>query len=850
MKKSSCLLFLIFAAFATTAQISPLSSGIQGHWLDAYPAPSSPDEWQAQWIWMDAESHTMLARRSFELETVPSSARLRITASSQYQLYINERYIARGPARSAPHHQYFDDFEVSAALQKGKNTLAVRVHHQQGKHSYHHLGRGGLLVQLEANVGGEPLMIISDDQWKVSPDPSWDNGAPKINRFQVVVADKVDLRKQLIDWEKPHFDDDNWANALPLMRNVGWPNPPANAKPQAFTPPWTALVPRDLPYLKEGNKEAKSLISSNELSLDKDGLDAWLTKAISLEAPQLDQRMPLTISASQSPKGHFFLFDLEKVYMGMPQLDIEGIEGAKVHVLCAPFIVNGQFSQRVVDSDFRDEIILSGKRDQWEATYFKPVRYLGILLESGEKPIKIHRVGVHHIAYPFEQKGHIKSADAAWVEDYMEATAKTIKVCTTDGYTDNYRERRQYAQTGYYGALGNYWIFRDHALQRRYLAQVAQEQIANGIMPAYAPLAADDYMIIMDSNCLWIRSLRTYFLWSGDSTTVKKLLSPARKLMALLHSYTNEYGMIYNPPYPYWLDHAQIDRRGANLNLNGHYLGALEDFAEVLDWLGESDREIFQDRAKELRASIGKYFWNPERQLFVDAWIDGEQSEACGEHANAMALAMGIATEKQAQAVAKQLLIQDSLDYINRSNGMTMVTPAMSHFLHKGLAEYGFVDESFELFRRRFDKMLDPTTNGTLWEEWWLDHTGRSGRKRPKSRSDGQTESCFPPDLFGQYLLGIEPVEPGLGKVVLSRPNTDLQKIEGSVPGPKGNLDVKWTFEGDGARLRLDIPKGMAVSLNLKQWNLEPDQVLKINGGSVNLKKEMVLTAGKVEVVF
>ena len=69
----------------------------------------------------------------------------------------------------------------------------------------------------------------------------------------------------------------------------------------------------------------------------------------------------------------------------------------------------------------------------------------------------------------------------------MEASAKTIEVCTTDAYTDNYRERRQYAQTGYYAALGNYWLFGDHALQRRYLVQVAQEQEANGVMPAAMP---------------------------------------------------------------------------------------------------------------------------------------------------------------------------------------------------------------------------------------------------------------------------------------------------------------------------------------------------------------------------
>ena len=263
-------------------------------------------------------------------------------------------------------------------------------------------------------------------------------------------------------------------------------------------------------------------------------------------------------------------------------------------------------------------------------------------------------------------------------------------------------------------------------------------------MPAYAPLASDDFMIILDSNCLWIRSLWNYFLYSGDTATVLALLPNARRLMQLLHSYTNQHGMIDHPPYAYWLDHAVIDRRGANTCLNGHYLGALEDFAKILTELGEQDSKVYKNHAKKLRLSMRQLLWNPERKLFADAYIEGEQSTLLSEHAQAVALAMHIASPEQAGGMIPQLLATDELNYITRSGGITMVTPAMSYFLHKGLCEYGYTDESFELFRRRFDKMLAPTTNQTLWEEWWVDSTGRSGRRMPKSRSDAQTESAFP----------------------------------------------------------------------------------------------------------
>ena len=58
-------------------------------------------------------------------------------------------------------------------------------------------------------------------------------------------------------------------------------------------------------------------------------------------------------------------------------------------------------------------------------------------------------------------KGRFQTPQNRWFETLWNAAAKTIDVCTTDAFTDNYRERRQYVQTGYYAAIGNYWTYGD-----------------------------------------------------------------------------------------------------------------------------------------------------------------------------------------------------------------------------------------------------------------------------------------------------------------------------------------------------------------------------------------------------
>ncbi|MFY0651627.1 MAG: family 78 glycoside hydrolase catalytic domain [Cyclobacteriaceae bacterium] len=845
-----CFLFGSISSFDLNATDMQVREGVSGTWYK--PDEDAPKyNWGAQWIWLDnqIESGVLLARRNFDLELVPEEAVLRITASSKYQLYINGEYVCRGPARSAPHHQSFDILDITRILRKGKNSIAVRIHHQKKKFSYHFDGRAGLLAQLDLGSGMEP--ICTGSTWKVSLDPSWDNDAPVISRFQQVVNDRVDFRKNLNGWNQVGFDDSGWLDAKTLIRNVGWPAHQKNARPGALINPWTDLVPREVPYLIETDVKAVNVIETVEidgaynvpLELTKK-IDKRISKSIN---NYRKKGTPLELPASSSTKSWFVLFDFGQILNGMAKLEIEGVSGTQITIVGAPFIIDDKFTHKVLDSEYLDQIILSGSKDEWEATYFKPYRYLGVIV-NGAAAVKLHTVGTHRLQYPFKKKGNIQSSDAPWIQSYMDATAKTIDVCTTDAYTDNYRERRQYAQTGYYAALGNYFIYGDQALQRRYLIQTAQEQDANGIMPAYGPAASNDYMVIMDSNCLWIRSLRNYLLYSGDFKTTKELLPAATKMMELLHSYTNELGMIYEPPYPYWLDHALLDRRGANFNLNGHYLGALEDFFQILVWVGESNGQLFAERADLLRKSLQTHLWDETKGLFVDAWIDGKRSKMFSEHSNGTALALNIATKEQADRIANQLLVKDDHDYVRRASRIIMVTPAMSYYLHKGLCEYGYVDQSFEMFRSRFDKMLAPETNGTLWEEWRLDGIGRAGfLQMGRTRSDAQTESAFAPALFAEYLLGVTPTQPGMKEVEIKRPASSLKQVQSIIPSPLGKLEVKWEFDDKGGgELVLQVPGNMIIKLNPIDLN---SKKIMINGMTSNVST-IRLSAGSHRVTF
>ncbi len=851
VKKKVCIKWrmIVLAAisfhfFGFSQEISFLENEIKGFWVQHSFDTDLYKDWKAQWIWMPESelSDLMLARKTFELTEVPKRSEFKITASSKYQLFVNGTYVLQGPARSAAHHQSFDVLDISSLLKKGTNVIAVKVHFQKGTKSHELEGRAGLLVQLK--IPGNDL-VSTDASWKVKGDASWDNASPQLNRFQLVVADNVDLSKRISNFQAIDFNDNSWNSAKPLLRNSGWPAQKKGEKATALTTPWINLVPRDIPYLKEKNVIVKNSIQAYDVSAEQ--FNTYQFPLVETEGSTYFKRHitgTITIPPAQEDKVHFILYDFGRVINGMPKLRIEGPKGTQVHVLSAPFIVDETFTQQIVASDYHDKLKLSGNMDSWQAMYFKATRYMAVAISGNTSEVKLHAAGIHEIAYPFEQQGTISTPEIPWAEDFWNASKKTIEVCTTDAFTDNYRERRQYAQTGYYAAMGNYFIFGDYELQKRYLIQVAQEQMASGIMPAYAPLTGDDYMVILDSNCLWLRSLYNYYLYSGDTATVDYLMPYADRLMRLLNSFTNDKGLLESPPYAYWLDHTLNDRRGANLCLNGHFLGALEDYSQLKKWLGDDTvAQNYSEKSIQVRNAL-KAFWDEEKGFFADALVEGERSKQFSEHANAMALASGVATPEQAENVAEKLLKKDKFNYIKREDGTTMVSPAMSYFLHEGLAKYGYEKESLELFNARFSKMLDENTNQTLWEEWWRDGTGRTGKFQKRTRSDAQTESVFPPMLFVNHVLGVKVSEPGMKELIVSKPGFELNNSTGDVPTPNGVLEIDWNISK--GQLILEIPNGTKVKLELDSF---PSKKLSVNGNIVN-SEEPFLELNKGEFVI
>ena len=196
-------------------------------------------DWKANWIWDSGESqprnYRLNARKVFQCQSDLHKATVHISADSRYRLYVNGEWVGDGPARSFPHLQQFDSYDIAPYLTTGENIIAVTVNHY-GEGTFHYnLGRGGLLCQIELQyLDGTQETIVSDADWKVAPNLAYERRCPRIS-CQMPFEENYDARQIDTNWQQLDYDDSAWENAT-VIGPVG-------------IDPWKQMQPRTIPFL-------------------------------------------------------------------------------------------------------------------------------------------------------------------------------------------------------------------------------------------------------------------------------------------------------------------------------------------------------------------------------------------------------------------------------------------------------------------------------------------------------------------------------------------------------------------------------------------------------------------------
>ena len=212
-----------------------------------------------KWIWIARRGHDeetyLRARRTFTLDSRPASVRLRLTAFSEYVLYVNGQYVGGGPSPAGFEEPLLDVYtEVDLPLVRGKNVIAILAHNSHLSLPRRPRASAGLWVDLEL-VGkrGGVQRIVTDKRWSVAPAPDFSERAPRIY-WSAGFTEVRDTRREPIGWTGRRFSEKGWAAADEIKpsgpEGAGIPRP----RDRALPPLREALVrPRRVAYTGRTN---------------------------------------------------------------------------------------------------------------------------------------------------------------------------------------------------------------------------------------------------------------------------------------------------------------------------------------------------------------------------------------------------------------------------------------------------------------------------------------------------------------------------------------------------------------------------------------------------------------------
>ena len=112
----------------------------------------------AKWIWPGGAMYLQNCyagfRHDFSLERLPSAAPLSLTADQSYRLYVNGRYVCRGPVRGYQESWHYDTVDILPFLKPGHNWLAVEAHNPGiSTFAYNHADQAGFICSADWDNG-------------------------------------------------------------------------------------------------------------------------------------------------------------------------------------------------------------------------------------------------------------------------------------------------------------------------------------------------------------------------------------------------------------------------------------------------------------------------------------------------------------------------------------------------------------------------------------------------------------------------------------------------------------------------------------------------------------------------
>jgi hypothetical protein len=716
---------------------------------------------QSSMIWapnapVETQSYVVF-RKTFSLDEAAKSGRLKIFADSRYILWVNGTYVERGPCRFDPQEPSYDSLDITPMLRKGKNAVAVLVHHYHdglaendptplnGRTMRH---EPGLTVLAEiTGEKGATVELKTDSSWvfcdktRFQPSPvSWG-----------WIPDVIDARLDSGDWTSPDFDNDGWKSAEAVNGSL-----------------WGPLSPRPISRLREERIVPETLLRSPKSS----------------EPSPLSSALPLRLET-----GEEILVDVGRSVLAYVLIDLEAAAGTEINVNYSHGLVNGVMDEAYGPSKYTakdgGQVYMGG-----DACGFKFMRITAI---SG--PVTLHEISVVNRVYPFNKAGAFKCNDESLNELWTRSTW-TVGLCSDDGYVDcTARERTEWlgdaaiieyplTRVAFVDAGAQKWG--NSALAANMLNHIALSQQPDGRLKAHHPSNRwDIHGYIEDYSCLWVRMLRSYYDNTLDKDFIGKQWGALEKQLKWFAEHKTEKGLVKAREFVF-ADNPTAYKVCEGVTLNAIYAAALRDASYMAGVLGkDAERDSYSDEADLVARRINEVLWNDEAGTYDAAVMDGAKLPPSA-HAAMLALYGGVVPEDRRDCVMKWLV--KHIDKVG--------TPFSAHYL-------------LDVLYRTAKPDLDMVALNFIRERWKptlarkdLDSVFEGFNGSSLCHNAGASAGFY----LSAFVLGVRREGPLSERTILIDPHPgDLHEASGVVVTEFGNVYLDWTNSDGAMKLNVDL---------------------------------------------
>ena len=417
---------------------------------------------------------------------------LRLSADSNYAVYVNGRFVNSGQYGDYPFYKVYDELDLSSFIKTGINHIAFIVWYYGVSSFNYYVGTPGLLFEIERNgdvVRNSNEFILSRDSKR------YISGKNEMITAQLGLNFHVNLRKSnkwMTGESKTGFGVSQIVDDMP-KELVPRPIEKLCVNPRVDT----KIVQRGTFTYREGENHS--------------GVKMQYANLTSYKYWEIGQ------DTLVSPTGEdiYFIVDLQKETSGYLDFALEVPDDCCMEVGWGEHLEDGRCRTSIGTRNFSVTVELQKGLN----AYMNPFRRLGcryLQFFIHTKEVKIHYAGLRPTTYPVKRK--VFQSGNLLRDKIYEVSQDTLLHCMHEHYEDcPWREQSLYTMDTRNQMLCGYYAFSEYEFAKATLKLIAKSVRDDGALPICFPTR--ERLSIPSFTLAYVIQLSEYYEYTKDKET-------------------------------------------------------------------------------------------------------------------------------------------------------------------------------------------------------------------------------------------------------------------------------------------------------------------------------------------